>query len=44
LLTPLLRVAHRVITQFLVEQAGIERDAADAAAVTLIQRFGCAVC
>jgi hypothetical protein len=43
LLTPLLRVVHRVITRFLVEQSGTERDAADTVAITLIQRLGCAV-
>ncbi len=38
----MLRIVHRVITGFLVEQAGLKRGAADAGAVTLIQRFGSA--
>jgi Putative transposase len=42
LLTPLLRIVHRVITGFLLGQAGLRRGAADAGAVTLIQRFGSA--
>jgi hypothetical protein len=33
---------HRVITGFLLKQAGLKRSAADTAAVTLIQRFGSA--
>ncbi|MFO0237120.1 MAG: transposase [Betaproteobacteria bacterium] len=33
---------HRVITGFLIEQAGLRRGAADAGSVTLIQRFGSA--
>jgi hypothetical protein len=41
-LTPLLRIAHRVITGFLLKQARLERSAADTGAVTLIQRFGSA--
>ena len=40
LLTPVLGIVHRVITGFLVEQAGLRRGAADAGRVTLIQRFG----
>ena len=42
LLTPVLRVIHRVITRFLLKQAGLKRCAADTGAVTLIQRFGSA--
>jgi hypothetical protein len=42
LLTPVLRIVHRVIASFLLSQAGLERTAADAGAVTLIQRFGSA--
>ena len=38
----LLLMWHRVITRFLVKQAGLRRDAADTGAVTLIQRFGSA--
>jgi hypothetical protein len=42
LLTPVLRIVHRVIASFLLSQAGLKRSAADAGAVTLIQRFGSA--
>jgi hypothetical protein len=42
LLTPLLRIVHRVIASFLLKQAGLKRATADAGAVTLIQRFGSA--
>jgi hypothetical protein len=42
LLTPLLRIVHRVITRFLLKQAGLKRATADTGAVTLIQRFGSA--
>ena len=42
LLTPVLRIIHRVIGRFLLEQAGLQRSAADTGAVTLIQRFGSA--
>ncbi len=44
LLTPVLRIVHRVITGFLLSEAGLKRGAADADAgsVTLIQRFGSA--
>ena len=42
LLTPVLRIIHRVIARFLLKQAGLKRCAADTGAVTLIQRFGCA--
>jgi hypothetical protein len=42
LLTPVLGIVHRVITGFLLSQAGLKRTAADAGSVTLIQRFGSA--
>jgi hypothetical protein len=42
LLTPVLRIVHRVITRFLLKQAGLKRCAADTGSVTLIQRFGSA--
>ena len=42
LLTPVLRIVHRVITSFLLSQAGLKRTGADAGAITLIQRFGSA--
>ncbi len=42
LLTPVLRIVHRVITRFLLKQAAVKRCAADTGAVTLIQRFGSA--
>jgi hypothetical protein len=42
LLTPVLRIIHRVIAGFLLKQAGLKRATADAGAVTLIQRFGSA--
>ena len=42
LVTPVLQVVHRVITRFLLEQAGVNADEADSGAVTLIQRFGSA--
>jgi hypothetical protein len=42
LLTPVLRIVHRVIASFLLSQAGLKRSAADAGSVTLIQRFGSA--
>ena len=41
LVTPVLQV-HRVITSFLLDQAGLKADEADSGAVTLIQRFGSA--
>ena len=44
LLTPLLRIVHRVIRRFLLEQAWRERCAAATGAVTIIQRFGLACC
>ena len=42
LLTPVLRLIHRVIAGFLLKQAGLKRATADTGAVTLIQRFGSA--
>ena len=42
LVTPVLQVVHRVITRFLLGQAGLQADEADSGAVTLIQRFGSA--
>jgi len=42
LLTPVLGIVHRVISGFLLSQTGLKRTAADAGAVTLIQRFGSA--
>ena len=42
LLTPVLRIVHRVIARFLLGQAGLGRATADTGAVTLIQRFGSA--
>ena len=42
LLTPILQVIHRVITRFLIKQAGLKGGEADTGAVTLIQRFGSA--
>jgi len=41
-LTPVLCIVHRVITGFLLEQAGLERGAAHTGSVTLIRRFGSA--
>jgi hypothetical protein len=40
--TPVLQVVHRVITRFLLKQAGAKADEADSGAVTLVQRFGSA--
>ena len=40
--TPVLQVVHRVITRFLLGQAGLKSDEAGSGAVTLIQRFGSA--
>ncbi len=37
LLTPVLRIIHRVIAGFLLKQAGLRRATADTGAVTLIQ-------
>ncbi len=42
LLTPVLRIIHRVITGFLLKQTGLKRAIADTGAITLIQRFGSA--
>jgi hypothetical protein len=42
LLTPLLRIIHRVIAGYLFKQAGLRRATADTGAVTLIQRLGSA--
>jgi len=42
LLTPVLRIVHRLIAGFVLRQAGLERATADTGAVTLIQRFGSA--
>jgi hypothetical protein len=42
LVTPVLHVVHRVITRFLLKQAGAKADEADSGAVTLMQRFGSA--
>ena len=42
LVTPVLQVVHRVITRFLLKQAGVKSDEADSGAVTLIQRIGSA--
>ena len=39
LVTPVLQVVHRVLTRFLLDQAGLKADEADSGAVTLIQRF-----
>ncbi len=41
-LTLVLQVVHRVITRFLLKQAGLKAGHADSGAVTLIQRFGSA--
>jgi hypothetical protein len=42
LVRPVLQVVQRVITRFLLKQAGVKADEADSGAVTLIQRFGSA--
>lgn len=42
LLSPALRIVHRVIAGFLLRLAGLKRATADTGAVTLIQRFGSA--
>ena len=42
LLTPVLRIVHRVIAGFLFRRAGLKRATADTGTVTLIQRFGSA--
>ena len=42
LVTQVLQVVHRMITRFLLKQAGVKAGEADSRAVTLIQRFGSA--
>ena len=42
LLAPVLQIIHRVISTFLIQQAGLKRTEAQSGAVTLIQRFGSA--
>jgi hypothetical protein len=42
LLTPLLRIIHRLIARFLMKQTGSNAADAHTGAVTLIQRFGSA--
>ncbi|MGH8607280.1 MAG: transposase zinc-binding domain-containing protein, partial [Gammaproteobacteria bacterium] len=42
LLAPVLQIVHRVISTFLIQQAGLKRTDANTGAVTLIQRFGSA--
>jgi hypothetical protein len=42
LLSPVLQTVHRVISTFLIKQAGLQRTQAHTGAVTLIQRFGSA--
>jgi len=42
LLAPVLQIVHRVISTFLIQQAGLKRTEAQSGAVTLIQRFGSA--
>jgi len=42
LLAPVLQITHRVISTFLIKQAGLKRTEAQSGAVTLIQRFGSA--
>jgi len=42
LVTPVLQVAHRVITRHLLSQAGLKAVEADSGAFALIQRFGSA--
>ena len=42
LVAPVLQVVHRVITRFLLKQAGAKADEAISGAVTLVQRFGSA--
>jgi len=42
LLAPVLRIVHRVISGFLIKQAGFKHTEAMTGAVTLIQRFGSA--
>ena len=38
-----MQIIHRVITRFLIQQAGLKHGEAHTGAVTLIQRFGSAV-
>jgi hypothetical protein len=42
LLSPVLQIIHRVISTFLIKQAGLKRTQADTGAVILVQRFGSA--
>jgi hypothetical protein len=42
LLSPVLQVTHRAISNFLIKQTGLKRAQAATGAVTLIQRFGSA--
>jgi len=42
LLAPVLQVIHRVISTFLIKQAGVKSTEAATGAVTLVQRFGSA--
>jgi hypothetical protein len=42
LLAPVLQIIQRVITTFLIQQAGLKRKDAASGAITLIQRFGSA--
>ena len=42
LLTPVLRIIHRVIHTHLIKQSGVKRTEAASGAITLIQRFGSA--
>ena len=42
LITPVLRIIHRVINTHLVKQTNVKREAAASGAITLIQRFGSA--
>ena len=42
LLTPLLRIVHRAINTFLIQQTNVEPEQANPGAITLIQRFGSA--
>jgi len=39
LFAPMLQIVHRVISTFLIQQAGLKRTDATTGAVTLIQRF-----
>ncbi len=42
LLTPALKIIHRAINTFLIQQTRVNRTEANTGAVTLIQRFGSA--